>query len=127
MRWARLTDRFTLGIGITVAVGVPIAFLTVFFLYPTFSLILRGFVAENGEWDLSGFAQVLTKSRVWRAIRYTLLLSTVATALSLILALPTSWTLYRLQFPGRALLRGIVAVPFVLPSVVVGVAFRSLF
>lgn len=46
---------------------------------------------------------------------------------SLTLSVPAAWTLYRLRFPGRAFLRGLVAVPFVLPSVVVGVAFRSLF
>src|SRR5690606_5691239 len=34
--------------------------------------------------------------------------------------------LYRCTFRGRMLLRGLVAVPFVLPTVVVGVAFRAL-
>lgn len=34
--------------------------------------------------------------------------------------------LYRCRFPGRALLRGLSTVPFVLPTVVVGTAFRAL-
>ena len=34
--------------------------------------------------------------------------------------------LYRRRFPGRDLLRTLVTVPFVLPSVVVGVAFHAL-
>src|SRR5690606_5295808 len=33
---------------------------------------------------------------------------------------------YRCRFPGRRVLRAVVTVPFVLPTVVVGVAFRSL-
>lgn len=128
MSWrARLQDRFTLLCGVAVGVGVPVGFLTVFFLYPTSALILQGFISQGGGWDLSGFVDVLAKPRVWRAVKFTLLLSSVATLLSLVLALPAAWTLYRLDFPGRSLLRGLVAVPFVLPSVVVGVAFRTLF
>ena len=34
--------------------------------------------------------------------------------------------LHRFRFPGRDLLRALVVVPFVLPTVVVGVAFRQL-
>ncbi|MCS4484996.1 iron ABC transporter permease [Gleimia sp. 6138-11-ORH1] len=127
MRRAHPLERVSLFLAVTVAVGVPVVFLTIFFLYPTASLILRGFVNEAGQWDLSGFPEVLAKPRVWRAIRFTISLSTLATLISLLLAVPGAWVLYRLSFPGRSLIRGLVAVPFVLPSVVVGVAFRTLF
>ena len=40
--------------------------------------------------------------------------------------LPVAFALHRLRFPGRDLLRALVVVPFVLPTVVVGVAFRQL-
>ena len=42
------------------------------------------------------------------------------------LGIPGALVLYRRAFPGRDLLRGVVTVPFVLPSVVVGVAFHAL-
>ncbi|EEH63269.1 ABC transporter, permease protein [Gleimia coleocanis DSM 15436] len=126
-RRAFFTDRVSKFLGTLVAVGVPVVFLSLFFLYPTFSLILRGFIDDAGEWDFSGFTAVLGSARVWRAVWQTLWLSAVATFFSLTLSVPAAWTLYRLRFPGRAFLRGLVAVPFVLPSVVVGVAFRSLF
>ena len=40
--------------------------------------------------------------------------------------MPVAFALHRLRFPGRDLLRALVVVPFVLPTVVVGVAFRQL-
>src|SRR5690606_40787751 len=50
---------------------------------------------------------------------------TVGTALAVLLGVPGAYLLYRCDFPGRTALRGFVTVPFVLPTVVVGVAFRS--
>ena len=43
------------------------------------------------------------------------------TAVSLALGLPCAWILYRTRFPGRGLVRAVVTIPFVLPTVVVGV------
>ena len=48
------------------------------------------------------------------------------TLASVLLGLPGAYLLYRCSFPGRRLLRAVVSVPFVLPTVVVGVAFQSL-
>lgn len=114
-------------VGWIVAVGVPVAFLAVFFLLPTLTLIGRGFIDTAGAWDFSGVVDVLSRPRTWRVIWQTVWMSTVATTVCIILSVPGAWILYRTRFVGRGALRGIVAVPFVLPSVVVGVAFRSLF
>lgn len=114
-------------VGWIVAVGVPVAFLAVFFLLPTLTLVGRGFVDTAGRWDLTGIVDVLGRARTWRVIWQTVWMSSVATFICLILSLPGAWVLYRTRFMGRGFLRGIVAVPFVLPSVVVGVALRSLF
>ena len=46
--------------------------------------------------------------------------------MTVLLGLPVAFALHRLRFPGRDLLRAVVVVPFVLPTVVVGVAFRQL-
>jgi thiamine transport system permease protein len=50
----------------------------------------------------------------------------VATAVSVLLGLPAAHALHRLEFRGRQLVRAALLVPFVLPTVVVGVAFREL-
>ncbi|MDO5034436.1 MAG: iron ABC transporter permease [Actinomycetaceae bacterium] len=123
----RVADRLPLAVAGVLAVGLPVAFLTVFFLAPTANLVGRGFFAGDGSLDLSGFVEILGRPRTWRVVWQTLWMAGVATFFSVALSVPAAWILYRTKFAGRALLRGIVAVPFVLPSVVVGVAFRSLF
>ena len=89
------------------------------------TLIGRG-LAPDGALDPSGFAEVLARPRTWRIIRATLVQAALATAICVVAGVPGAHVLYRRRFPGRDLLRGLVLVPFVLPSVVVGVAFHAL-
>jgi len=60
------------------------------------------------------------------AVRDALWLSALTSALTVglcvLLGTPLAWLLARVEFPGRRLLRGLVAVPLVLPPVVAGVA-----
>lgn len=109
----------------TVLVVGPLAFLTVFFLWPVLSIVGRGFVAD-GALDLSAFEEVFSRPRTWRLIGLTLGQAALGTVLSVLLGVPGAYVLYRCVFPGRRVLRAIVTVPFVLPTVVVGVAFRTL-
>ena len=111
--------------GWTLAVAGPLAFLTVFFAWPVVTLVGRG-LAPDGALDLSGFGEVLARERTWRILTQTLTQATLGTAVCVALGMPGALVLYRRSFPGRDLLRGVVTVPFVLPSVVVGVAFHAL-
>ncbi|MFN8018690.1 MAG: ABC transporter permease [Acidimicrobiales bacterium] len=61
------------------------------------------------------------------ALRLSLGTSLAATAVVVAFGLPLAWTLARVRFPGRALVRGIVLLPMVLPPVVGGVALLSAF
>jgi thiamine transport system permease protein len=89
------------------------------------ALIARGFVAD-GVWTAGPVADVLTSPRTGRILRQTLTQAVVGTLFSVGLGVPGAYLLYRCRWPGRRLVRALVSVPFVLPSVVVGVAFRSL-
>ena len=111
--------------GWTLAVAGPLAFLTVFFAWPVATLVGRG-LAPDGALDLSGFGEVLTRERTWRILGQTLTQAALGTVVCVALGIPGALVLYRRTFPGRDLLRGVVTVPFVLPSVVVGVAFHAL-
>nr|WP_225753317.1 iron ABC transporter permease [Actinotalea sp. Marseille-Q4924] len=107
-----------------VVTAVPLVFLAVFFAYPVASIVVRGF-APDGVLDLTAFGDVLGRPRTWRIIGLTVAQATVATAIAVVLGIPGAYLLYRCDFPGRTALRAFVVVPFVLPTVVVGVAFRS--
>lgn len=115
--------RWPARLGWGVAVAFPIAFLLAFFLVPVVSLVAVGF--EGGI--VSAVTEVFASSRTFRVLRQTLAQASAGTLLSLTLGLPAAFVLYRLQFRGRTLLRGITAVPFVLPTVVVGISFVALF
>jgi len=109
----------------TAAAAAPLVFLGTFFAWPVLTLVARGFVAD-GALDLSGFAEVFARPRTWRIVGLTLAQGALGTVLSVALGVPGAYVLYRCRFPGRGVLRALVTVPFVLPTVVVGVAFRAL-
>ncbi len=107
------------------AAALPVAFLAVFFVWPVSALVARGFIDEHGfTWE--AVLGVLQAPRTARVVTQTLLQALLGAFLSLLVGLPGAYLLYRCRFPGRRLLRALVSVPFVLPTVVVGVAFRSL-
>ncbi|XVX19925.1 ABC transporter permease [Actinomycetota bacterium] len=113
------------GPGLVLLALLPLTFLAVFFLLPVGGMLLRG-LAPDGALDLSGFAEALSGRRIQRVIGLTLAQALIASAISVLLGVPVAYALYRLRFRGRGLLRAIVVMPFVMPTVVVGVAFRTL-
>ena len=108
-------------IATVLGVGVPLAFLAVFFAWPVAAMIGRGFAD-----GLGGFGEVFSRPRTIRLIGLTLGQAALASVICVVLGLPVAHVLYRLRFRGRALVRALVILPFVLPTVVVGVAFRTL-
>lgn len=110
---------------VVVAAAVPLAFLAIFFAYPVAALVARGFVADGGL-DLTGVAEVFSEPRTWRIVGLTFAQAILGTLGAVLLGVPGAFVLYCRRFPGRTLIRALVTVPFVLPTVVVGVAFRSL-
>ena len=65
---------------------------------------------------------LLSSSIVGEALRLSLVSSLAATAISAILGVPLALVLARVEFRGRALVRGLILLPLVLPPVVGGAA-----
>ena len=93
---------------------VPAAIGVLFLVLPLLGLLIRAL------W--SDLLHLLTAPGVGTALRLSLITSTLATAVSLVLGVPLAWVLARTRLPGRSLLRTLVTVPLVLPPVVGGVA-----
>ncbi len=102
-----------------VLVAGVLSFLLVFFLFPLASILWRGRSPEV-------LGDVLTSSATWKVLWFTFWQAAVSTVLTVTLALPIAHAVARYRFRGRALLRAVVTVPFVLPTVVVATAFLSL-
>ncbi|HVK21239.1 MAG TPA: iron ABC transporter permease [Actinokineospora sp.] len=98
---------------------VPLGFLAVFFLWPVAAIVRRG-LAEGGV------TRVLGAADTWSLVLFTLAQAAASTLVAVVAALPVAFLLARCALPGMALVRAVVLVPFVLPTVVVGLAFRSL-
>ena len=97
---------------------LPLAFLAVFFFLPlarilSYSFDFRTLSASNLKVAL-------------QALGFTLFQASLSTLLTLFLGLPAAVLFARYIFPGKALLRAITAVPFMLPTVVVAAGFSAL-
>ena len=102
----------------------PAIFLGLFFAYPLASILDAG-LRPAGRLDVSAVVDVLSDTGLRGVIWFTLWQATVSTAITLAVGLPAAYALSRFAFRGRALLRALVLVPFVLPTVVVAMAFAG--
>ncbi|MDQ6687429.1 MAG: iron ABC transporter permease [Actinomycetota bacterium] len=111
--------------GIAALAAVPLVVLGVFFVLPVGGMIHRGFWPD-GSFAPARVLSVLGRPRVGRVLWFTVWSAGAATVVSVVLGVPLAYLAHRLEFPGRAVLRALVLVPFVLPTVVIGVAFHQL-
>lgn len=112
--------------GIGIAAAIPCAFLLLVFVYPACTLLIYGLGGERG-FDTGDLAATVSAPRTWSIVATTLRLALAATAISAVIGWASAWFLYRLRFPGRRILRALVSVPFVLPTVSVSAGLRALF
>ncbi len=103
----------------------PLVVLGVFFGLPVAGILARG-LWPDGVFDPAGAWQTLVRPRTARVVWFTLWSAAAGTLLSVLAGLPLAYALYRLTWPGVRVARAALLVPFVLPTVVVGVAFRQL-
>nr|WP_245782714.1 iron ABC transporter permease [Actinokineospora terrae] len=105
--------------GALAAAALPLGFLAVFFLWPVVAIVRLGLGP--------GVGAVLSSSDTWSLVGFTLGQAAAATAVAVAAGLPVAFLLARTSLWGNGFVRAAVMVPFVLPTVVVGLAFRSLF
>ncbi|MDW8339108.1 MAG: ABC transporter permease subunit, partial [Thermoleophilia bacterium] len=103
------------------AYGVPLTVLALFFVVPLATIVERGLLPQEGRSALDVLADPLTREVVW----FTLWQAVASTALTFLVALPATYVVGRFAFRGRALVRALVVAPFVLPTLVVALAFLA--
>lgn len=108
-----------------IVAAVPVAVLSVFFVVPVTAMLGLGLWPE-GRLSLGPALEVLGRERTLRVLWFTVWVAAAATAVTVLLGVPTAFALHRLRIPGARLLRTLLVVPFVLPTVVVGVAFDQM-
>jgi thiamine transport system permease protein len=104
---------------------IPIAFLVLFYFYPLAS-ILQLSLAPKGNLDLSALNKLVNTPYHLGTLWFTTWQAAVSTLLTMGLGLPGAYVFARYDFPGKSLIRALTTVPFVLPTVVVAIAFSAL-
>jgi thiamine transport system permease protein len=105
--------------------SVPLAFLGVFFFYPL-AEILKLSLAPQGALDLPALGGLVAGDYYLRVAGFSVYQAALSTVLTLAAALPPAYIFAHYDFPGKAVLRALTTVPFVLPAVVVATAFTAL-
>ena len=105
-------------LGWALAAAAPFAFLAVFFAYPVLTVVTDG---------LSSLGDVLGRSAIRGVMWFTVWQAVASTALTLAVGIPAAAALARLRPRTRRIVRAVITVPFVLPTVVVAGAFEAVF
>lgn len=102
-------------------VALPLGFLAVFFVWPVAALIWRGLGDEP-----TAVIDLWRSGRNLRILWFTLWQAVVSTVATFVLAWPLTMVMARWQFAGKRVVRALITVPFVLPTIVVAAAFIAL-
>jgi len=97
--------------------AVPLIFFGVLFYWPVCRIIAIGL---RGQW----LRETLT-SNIGAVVAFTVAQAAASAALSLLIALPSAYVLYRKEFAGQHFLRAFITVPFMLPTIVVAISFSA--
>ena len=108
------------------ALALPVALLLVpFLVWPLGAVVWRS-LAPEGDLTGAAIADVVGDRFYWERLAFTTAQAVASTALALAIGLPAAYVFAHLRFPGRSLARAVVTVPFVLPTLVVALAFQQL-
>jgi sulfate/thiosulfate transport system permease protein len=113
--WRQLSKRALL-------LGVPLGYVAVLLIGPLVA-VLEGAFADG----LGAFVAAVTSAEALHALMMTLGMSALAILLNTVFGVAIAWTICRDRFPGRALLGGLVDLPFAVSPVVVGLMTMLLF
>jgi thiamine transport system permease protein len=106
-------------------VSIPLAFLLLFYFYPLASILTLSFVPED-HFSLAALDELLRKPYYLKTLWFTTWQAALSTLLTVGLALPGAYVFARYDFPGKSLVQALTTVPFVLPTIVVSLAFTAL-
>ncbi|MEO9648425.1 MAG: ABC transporter permease subunit [Roseobacter sp.] len=103
---------------IAACVIVPLIGLVLFFLYPMSIVFLRSITTQDGSYGLGNYAEVLSSKGFWRATQHSMTMGVATTVLSVFLGFIIAHGLHRCAFWGKWLIRGVIVLPLLAPSLV---------
>ncbi len=104
--------------------ALPLAFALLFLVYPLQSILRESLVGESAS--LADLRPLWSDSYYLERLWFTTWQAIVSTGITLALAMPCAYVFAHYDFRGKSLVMAVVTIPFVLPTVVVAVAFSAL-
>jgi spermidine/putrescine transport system permease protein len=92
-----------------------------------FSLTAAEYGARWEGWTLKWYQAVWQNPNIQAALKVSLMVTLPAVLIATALGTLTALTLYRTRFRGKALFQGVLYIPLIMPSLVIGIALLLLF
>ncbi|HWI62033.1 MAG TPA: sulfate ABC transporter permease subunit CysT [Symbiobacteriaceae bacterium] len=108
--------------GFGLSLGFTLLYLSLLVLVPLCALVLK---TTTLSWE--HFVQVVTAPRVLAAYRLSFATAAAGALINAVFGLLVAWVLVRYPFPGRAMVDGLVDLPFALPTAVGGLALTAVY
>jgi len=102
--------------------GVAVLWFSLLVLLPLSAVVLR---AAEGGWGPAW--QTITNGQTLAAVRLTVGMALVVTAVNVVMGTLIAWVLVRDRFVGQRLLEVLIDIPFALPTIVAGLVLLSLY
>ena len=99
--------------------AAPLTFVAVLFYWPLLRVLHLGFGSHL-------IGTIPTEISIWPVLWFTIWQALLSTLIALVLGIPGAYVLYRRNFKGAAVLRSLITVPFMLPSLVIAIAITEL-
>jgi sulfate transport system permease protein len=113
---ASLTPASTLGL------GIGMLWFSLLVLIP-----LAAIVVTASDHGLATYKDTLTDSRTWDALKLTVGVSLVSTAVNMVMGTLIAWVLVRDRFWGKRILDLVIDIPFAMPTIVAGLVLLALY
>lgn len=105
-------------VGRVLLIGITVLFFTVFLLAPLVVVFAAAF--QKG---LDGYLATLADPDTVAAVRLTLLTTCIAVPINTVFGLCAGWAIAKYEFPGKSLLKTVIALPFSVSPVIAGLMF----
>ncbi|NPV22695.1 ABC transporter permease subunit [Bradyrhizobium sp. 81013] len=105
---------------ITAAIVLPCLALLIFFVFPLAMMLWRSLVADDGSIGFANYIALARTPGIIKATLNSLTLGLATTAICLVLGFVLAYTMTRTRVPGARIISGVLALPMLAPSLVLG-------
>lgn len=102
------------------------AFFAVFLIWPIAQIVLTGFTTPDGHLTLRYLGLIFTDATLIEGLGNSVFIAVCTTTVALLISLPLAILAVRYDFPGRALMSGLLLVPLIMPPFVGAIGMRFL-